>query len=65
MTITPNTDDMFTEDGSAVRDDAARPAALSPAYSCLGCHNDDPNDNIPNLTLEFVAARAANMHASK
>jgi two-component system nitrogen regulation sensor histidine kinase NtrY len=65
MTIIPDTESMFTEDGSAVRDDATRPAALSPAYSCLGCHNDDPNDGIPDFTLEQVAAIANNMHASK
>jgi len=65
MTIIPDTESMFTEDGSAVRDDATRPAALSPAYACLGCHNDDPNDNIPDKTLEAAAAAAANMHASK
>ncbi|MCK5794775.1 MAG: hypothetical protein KAH12_08705, partial [Anaerolineales bacterium] len=65
MTIIPDTENMFTEDGSAVRNDASRSAALSPAYSCLGCHNDDPNDNIPDKTLEQAAAGAANMHASK
>ena len=65
MTIIPDTEDMFTEDGSAVRNDDTRSAALSPAYSCLGCHNDDPNDNIPDKTLEQAAAGAANMHASK
>ena len=65
MTIIPDTENMFTEDGSAVRDDAGRPAALSPAYSCLGCHNDDPDDGIPNKTLEVAAAQAADMHAAK
>jgi len=65
MTIIPDTESMFTEDGSAVRDDATRPAALSPAYSCLGCHNDDPNDGIPNLTLQAAAAIANDMHAAK
>jgi len=65
MTIIPNTESMFTEDGSFVRDDAERSAALSPAYSCLGCHNDDPADGIPDKTLEAAAAQAANMHASK
>lgn len=65
MTIIPDTESMFTEDGSFVRDDAGRPAALSPAYSCLGCHNDDPNDNILDKTLEVAAAQAADMHAGK
>jgi hypothetical protein len=65
MTIIPNTESMFTEDGSAVRDDAERSAALSPAYSCLGCHNDSPTDAIPDKTLEVAAAQAADMHASK
>jgi hypothetical protein len=65
MTIIPNTESMFTEDGSFVRDDAERSAALSPAYSCLGCHNDSPTDNIPDKTLEAAAAQAADMHASK
>ena len=65
MTIIPNTESMFTEDGSWVRDDETRQAALSPAYSCLGCHNDDPNDNIPDKTLEDAAAGAVGMHAQK
>lgn len=62
MKIIPDTESMFTEDGSAVRDDAERPAALSPAYACLGCHNDDPNDNIPDKTLAQAAEEAAEMH---
>ncbi len=61
--IIPDTASMFTADGSWVRDDAERGAALSPAYSCLGCHNDDPNDDIPDKTLEQAAAGAANMHS--
>ncbi len=65
MAIIPDTESMFTEDGAWVRDDATRPAALSPAYPCLGCHNNDPNDDIFELTLEFAASYAANMHASK
>lgn len=65
MTIIPDTESMFTEDGAWVRDDNERPAALSPAYSCLGCHNDDPNDNITDITLEFAATYAKNMHATK
>lgn len=62
MKIIPDTESMFTEDGSNVRDDEDRPAALSPAYACLGCHNDDPDDNIPDKTLEEAAAQAAGMH---
>ena len=65
MRIIPDTEDMFTEDGSAVRDDETRPAALSPAYSCLGCHNDDPNDNIPDLNLQGAAYIAKDMHGTK
>ncbi len=65
MTIIPDTESMFTEDGNWVRDDDERPAALSPAYSCLACHNDDPNDGIFDLTLNFAASYAKNMHATK
>lgn len=64
LAITPNTEDMFTEDGSAVRDDETRSASLSPAYACLGCHNDDPDDNIPDKTLEEAAAGAIGMHSA-
>ncbi|MCD4683427.1 MAG: T9SS type A sorting domain-containing protein [Bacteroidales bacterium] len=60
--IIPDTESMFTEDGSAVKDDENRPAALSPAYACLGCHNDDPDDDIPDKTLEDAAEQAAGMH---
>ena len=62
--ITVDDQSMFSEDGSVVRDDDERPASLSPAYTCLGCHNDDPDDNIPNKTLEEVVAEAANMHVA-
>ena len=65
LTIIVDDQSMFTEDGSAVRDDDTRPAALSPEYTCLGCHNDDPNDNIPDKTLEQAIAGAADMHAAK
>ena len=60
--IIPDTNSMFSADGSVVRDDETRPAALSPAYTCLGCHNDDPNDDIPDATIEMAAEAAANMH---
>lgn len=62
MTINPDTNSMFTEDGSWVKDDEEREAALSPAYSCLGCHNNDPNDDIPDKTLAQAAAQAKDMH---
>lgn len=62
MKIIPDTASMFTADGSNVRDDDERPAALSPAYSCLGCHNFDPNDDIPDKTLEEAVAGAIDMH---
>ncbi len=60
--ITADTASMFTEDGKWVRDDETRGASLSPAYACLGCHNDDPEDNIPEKTLEAAAAGAIGMH---
>lgn len=62
LRITADTASMFTEDMSAVRDDDTRVASLSPAYSCLGCHNDDPEDGISEKTLEAAAAGAVGMH---
>jgi hypothetical protein len=62
MKIIPDTNSMFTEDGKWVKDDDEREAALSPAYSCLGCHNNDPNDDIPDKTLAEAAAGAKDMH---
>ena len=62
LAITVDTNSMFTEDGKWVRDDSVRSASLSPAYSCLGCHNDDPEDAIPDKTLEAAVLTAANMH---
>jgi len=64
MAIATDTASMFTEDGSAVRDDDVRSAALSPAYACLGCHNDDPGDGIPDKTLEAAAMGAKGMHGA-
>ncbi len=64
MKITVDAESMFTEDGAWVRDDATRPASLSPAYSCLGCHNRSAADNIPNKTLEEAVAGAAGMHTA-
>lgn len=60
--ITPDTMSMFTDDGSAVKDDDTRQASLSPGFSCLGCHNDSPDDNIPDKTLAEAAAGAVGMH---
>ena len=62
MKITVDSESMFTEDGAWVRDDDEREASLSPAYSCLGCHNNDPNDNIPDKTLEEAVEGANDMH---
>lgn len=62
LKITPDTASMFVADGSAVRDDDTRPASLSPAYACLGCHNDDSTDGIPDKTLEEAVADAVGMH---
>jgi len=62
--ITADTASMFTTDGSAVRDDEIRGASLSPAYSCLGCHNNDPDDGIPEKTLEAAVAGAIGMHSA-
>ncbi len=64
FSITVNDESMFTDDGSAVRDDATRSASLSPAFSCLGCHNDDPNDTAGDKTLAEAVAGAANMHST-
>jgi len=60
--IIPNTESMFVEDGSAVKDDDEREAALSPHFACLGCHNDDPGDDIPDKTIEQAATQAIDMH---
>lgn len=62
MAINTSTESMFTADSSAVKDDAERSAALSPHYACLGCHNDDPNDAIPDMTIEDASLYAAGMH---
>ncbi len=61
--ITADTASMFTADGKWVRDDETRGASLSPAYSCLGCHNDDPADGISEKTLEGAVAGAIGMHS--
>jgi len=53
---------MFVPDGSVVKDDDEREAALSPHFACLGCHNDDPNDDIPDKLIGEVSEAAAGMH---
>ena len=60
--INPDTSSMFTADGSVVKDDDEREAALSPHFSCLGCHNDSPDDDIPDMTIEQASLAAAEMH---
>ncbi len=62
LKIIPDTASMFSPDGSVVRDDSVRSAALSPHFACLGCHNDDPNDIIPDKTIDEAALAAINMH---
>lgn len=62
--IATDTASMFTEDGSAVKDDEERGAALSPGFACLGCHNDDPEDGISDKTLVDAAAGAMGMHVA-
>ncbi|RLD92943.1 MAG: hypothetical protein DRJ29_10390 [Bacteroidetes bacterium] len=62
LAITPDTASMFIADGSAVRDDDERKASLSPAYSCLGCHNNDAGDGIPDKTLDEAVAGSVGMH---
>ena len=62
FSITPDTNSMFTEDGSNVRDDEGREASLSPGFSCLGCHNNSPDDGITDKTLAQAAAGAVDMH---
>lgn len=63
--ITVDANSMFTEDGSAVKDDATRAASLSPEYTCLGCHNRSSTDAIPDKTLEAAVTGALNMHGAK
>lgn len=62
--ITVNTESMFTDDGSAVKDDSTRQASLDLGFTCLGCHNDDPLDIIPDKTLAEAAVSAEDMHES-
>ena len=65
MKITVKDESMFTDDGSNVRDDADRPASLGLEYSCLGCHNADPNDAVADKTLEGALATAGKMHEER
>lgn len=60
--ITVKDESMFTADGANVRDDADRRASYSLEYSCLGCHNADPNDEIPDKTLAEALTEAEGMH---
>jgi len=60
MAINTSTASMFTADSSNVKDDVDRSAALSPHFSCLGCHNNDPD--IPDMTIEEASMYAAGMH---
>jgi hypothetical protein len=62
FTINTDTASMFVLDGSVVKDDDEREAALSPHFACLGCHNDDPNDDIPELLIGEASEAAAGMH---
>lgn len=62
MKIYVSDESMFNEEGNFVRDDEGRNAGLSVQYACLGCHNRDANDNIPDKTLEQAIQQAADMH---
>ncbi len=62
LKIIPDTAFMFSAGGSVVRNDEERPAALSPHFTCLGCRNDDPDDDIPDQTIEAAVLAAPNMH---
>lgn len=65
MKITVKDESMFTDDGSAVRDDATRPASLGLEYSCLGCHNRSATDGAANKTLQQALNAAGGMHGTK
>ena len=62
MKIIPTTESMFTADGNWVKNDEEREAALSPAFSCMGCHNHDPDDEISDKSLLFAVETAKDMH---
>jgi len=62
MTIKADTASMFTSDGSAVKDDEERSAALSPHFACLSCHNNASDDGIPDKTIAEAASSAEGMH---
>jgi len=64
LKITADTESMFTEDGSFVRDDETRAASLDLGHACLGCHNDSADDDIPNKTVDEVVGLAGMMHTS-
>lgn len=60
--ITATAETMFNEAGNYVRDDEDRAASLDLQHACLGCHNDDPNDNVPDKAVEEIVAFAGMMH---
>ncbi len=61
LKISVDGESMFNAEGTFVADDGTG-ASLSLHYSCLGCHNNDPNDDIPDKTIEQAIASAAGMH---
>lgn len=63
--INTDTMSMFNAAGTAVQDDGTRSAALSPHFACLGCHNDDPGDAIPDMTIQMASDSAYNMHGTQ
>ena len=52
FTVTVDTESMFNEEGNLVQDDENREASLDLGFTCLGCHNDDSTDDIPDKTIE-------------
>ena len=62
--INTDTASMFNAAGTEILDDLTRTAALSPHFACLGCHNDDPVDSIPDKTISEVSTAAYNMHGA-
>ncbi|NOZ48271.1 MAG: T9SS type A sorting domain-containing protein [Chlorobi bacterium] len=60
--ITVDANTMFTDDSTAVRDDDTRSASLSLHFVCLGCHNNDATDDIPEMTLAEAVVAAEGMH---
>jgi hypothetical protein len=54
--ITVDNNSMFNVEGTFVQDDEERRASLDLGFACLGCHNDDANDDIPNKTIDQALA---------